>query len=55
MKDEDVECSFCGKKSTEVRHTIAGPSVYICDECVDLCYGILHDSDPLDELENEDK
>ena len=30
-------CSFCGKGQNEVRKLIAGPSVYICDECVDLC------------------
>jgi ATP-dependent Clp protease ATP-binding subunit ClpX len=30
-------CSFCGKSETEVEHLIAGPGVYICDECVGLC------------------
>jgi len=30
-------CSFCGKKQEEVRKLIAGPMVYICDECVELC------------------
>jgi hypothetical protein len=30
-------CSFCGKSQHEVRKLIAGPSVFICDECVDLC------------------
>ncbi|WWP01876.1 MAG: ATP-dependent protease ATP-binding subunit ClpX [Candidatus Dasytiphilus stammeri] len=34
-------CSFCGKSQHEVRKLIAGPSVYICDECVDLCNDIL--------------
>ncbi|MCB9676231.1 MAG: hypothetical protein H6737_14005 [Alphaproteobacteria bacterium] len=34
-------CSFCGKASTEVKKLIAGPSVYICDECVALCNEIL--------------
>eukprot|EP00456_Euglypha_rotunda_P039949 TRINITY_DN3080_c0_g1_i1.p2 TRINITY_DN3080_c0_g1~~TRINITY_DN3080_c0_g1_i1.p2 ORF type:complete len:163 (-),score=45.99 TRINITY_DN3080_c0_g1_i1:23-511(-) len=33
-------CSFCGKSEHEVRKLIAGPSVYICDECVDLCNDI---------------
>src|SRR5437588_9265813 len=30
-------CSFCGKNQDEVRKLVAGPAVYICDECVDLC------------------
>ncbi len=34
-------CSFCGKNQNEVRRLIAGPSVYICDECVDLCNDII--------------
>ena len=34
-------CSFCGKSQNEVRRLIAGPSVYICDECVDLCNDII--------------
>jgi ATP-dependent Clp protease ATP-binding subunit ClpX len=34
-------CSFCGKTQEEVRKLVAGPSVYICDECVDLCNDIL--------------
>ncbi len=32
-----VSCSFCGKDQREVRKLIAGPSVFICDECVHLC------------------
>ena len=34
-------CSFCGKSQHEVRKLIAGPSVYICDECVELCNDII--------------
>ena len=34
-------CSFCGKKEDEVRKLIAGPTVYICDECIDLCNDII--------------
>ena len=34
-------CSFCGKSQHEVRKLIAGPSVFICDECVDLCNDII--------------
>ena len=34
-------CSFCGKGQPEVRKLIAGPTVYICDECVELCVDII--------------
>ncbi|MDX1778109.1 MAG: ClpX C4-type zinc finger protein, partial [Thermodesulfobacteriota bacterium] len=34
-------CSFCGKNQDEVRKLIAGPSVYICDECIELCNDII--------------
>ena len=34
-------CSFCGKSQHEVRKLIAGPTVFICDECVELCMGII--------------
>jgi hypothetical protein len=39
--DTKLHCSFCGKSQDDVRKLIAGPKVYICDECVDLCNGIL--------------
>ena len=39
--DRSLHCSFCGKNAAEVKKLIAGPDVYICDECVDLCHGIL--------------
>ena len=39
--DRSLHCSFCGKNAAEVKKLIAGPEVYICDECVDLCHGIL--------------
>jgi ATP-dependent Clp protease ATP-binding subunit ClpX len=43
-KEEDIAfCSFCNKSQVEVRKMIAGPSVYICDECVALCEDILID------------
>jgi len=41
-----LKCSFCGKKQTEVRKLIAGPSVYICNECIDLCSEILSEEMP---------
>ena len=45
-KEEDgklLYCSFCGKSQTEVRKLIAGPSVYVCDECVELCNDIIRE------------
>ncbi len=39
--DENFRCSFCGKRRDQVRKLIAGPSVYICDECVGLCNEIM--------------
>lgn len=40
-KGTTLQCSFCAKTQDEVRKLVAGPSVYICDECVDLCNDIL--------------
>ena len=40
-KDETVVCSFCGKSQDEVMQLIAGPGVYICDECIEVCYTLL--------------
>ena len=42
-QDKLLFCSFCGKNQNEVRKLIAGPSVYICDECVDLCNDIIQE------------
>jgi ATP-dependent protease Clp ATPase subunit len=36
-------CSFCGKSQSEVLKLIAGPTVFICNECTDLCYTICHE------------
>lgn len=38
-----LHCSFCGKSQHEVRKLIAGPSVYVCDECISLCNEIIHE------------
>ena len=46
---KDLCCSFCGKSQKEVRKLIAGPSVYVCDECVELCNDII-----TEEYERED-
>jgi ATP-dependent Clp protease ATP-binding subunit ClpX len=45
-------CSFCGKNQNEVRRLIAGPSVYICDECVDLCNDIISEESQAVESES---
>ncbi|MBC6961771.1 MAG: ATP-dependent Clp protease ATP-binding subunit ClpX [Nitrosomonas sp.] len=42
-------CSFCGKSQREVRKLIAGPSVFICDECIDLCNDIIREEIQVDE------
>jgi len=39
-------CSFCGKSQHEVRKLIAGPTVFICDECVELCMEVLAGQEP---------
>lgn len=42
-KDRGICCSFCGKPQDQARRLIAGPGVYICDECIELCMSILED------------
>ena len=44
--DKTLYCSFCGKSQHEVKKLIAGPSVFICDECIDLCNDIIRDELP---------
>jgi len=39
--DANLSCSFCGKSQREVMKLIAGPTVYICDECIELCNEII--------------
>ena len=46
-----LTCTFCGKGQEDVRKLIAGPSVYICDECVDLCNDIIEEEVKEDEVE----
>src|SRR5690625_5763691 len=38
-----LKCSFCGKSQEQVRKLVAGPGVYICDECIDLCTEIVEE------------
>ena len=52
-KEKQLFCSFCGKNQSEVKKLIAGPSVYICDECVALCNDIIKEDSNDDK--NEDK
>ncbi len=44
-KERNVRCSFCGKTQEQVEKLIAGPGVYICDECIELCMGIIGEND----------
>jgi ATP-dependent Clp protease ATP-binding subunit ClpX len=61
MSDKEIKsadgkilyCSFCGKSQHEVRKLIAGPSVYICDECVELCNDIIREE--LDDNSGRDR
>lgn len=43
--DEILRCSFCGKTQNQVKRLIAGPNVYICNECIDLCQDILEEEE----------
>ncbi len=50
-KGPDCICSFCGKNQDDVGKLIAGPDVFICDECIELCNEIVHDKDGQDSNE----
>jgi ATP-dependent Clp protease ATP-binding subunit ClpX len=50
--DKKISCSFCGKSQEEVKKLIAGPNVYICNECVVLCKDILVEDDKIDTKKN---
>ncbi|NMB09481.1 MAG: ATP-dependent Clp protease ATP-binding subunit ClpX [Tissierellia bacterium] len=41
IEDNKINCSFCGKDASQVKRLIAGPNVFICDECVELCKDII--------------
>ncbi len=41
MGTREIRCSFCGKSQKEVRKIISGPEVFICDECVEICYDLI--------------
>ena len=44
--EDELECSFCNKNQHQVKKLIAGPGVYICDECIGLCCEIVEDNEP---------
>jgi ATP-dependent Clp protease ATP-binding subunit ClpX len=52
--EENLRCSFCGKLQNKVKRLIAGQSVHICNECVDVCFEIIKD-DKRAESANEDQ
>ena len=47
-------CSFCGKSQHEVRKLIAGPTVFICDECVELCMDIIKEENKSSLIKHQD-
>ncbi len=52
---KQVKCSFCGKNQDQVRRLVAGPGVYICDECIDLCQEIIDEEfEDISDLELRD-
>jgi ATP-dependent Clp protease ATP-binding subunit ClpX len=55
VTEKNLYCSFCGKSQHEVKKLIAGPSVFICDECIDLCNDIIRDELPANEITKDSK
>ena len=53
ISNDKLHCSFCGKAQDEVKKLIAGPSVYICNECVDLCNEIIEEEIKNDDLSHD--
>ena len=53
--EKTLYCSFCGKSQHEVKKLIAGPSVFICDECIDLCNDIIREEVPADAAPGDSK
>ena len=44
-KEEALRCSFCGKSEIEVKKLVAGPKVYICNECIGICNQVIADAE----------
>jgi ATP-dependent Clp protease ATP-binding subunit ClpX len=53
-RTDNLICSFCGKSQDEVKKLIAGPTVYICDECIELCNDIIAEESKLEETIGHD-
>ena len=53
--DKSLECSFCGKKRDDVEKLVAGPSVCICNECVELCNEIVHEARQQEEATSKEQ
>ena len=51
QNEKNIKCSFCGKTQDSVKRIVAGPGVYICDECISLCKNII-DEDYLEDEED---
>ena len=54
-KKNDMQCNFCGKNKEAVQRMIAGPNVYICDECVSMCYEILAEKQTISTQNDQSK
>lgn len=54
MNKDNIRCSFCGKKQTEVKQLIAGPNIFICDECVKLCNDIMREEEEKQKVKYDD-
>jgi ATP-dependent Clp protease ATP-binding subunit ClpX len=50
LREELLRCSFCAKSQNEVKKLIAGPTVYICNECIDICNEIINDDEQGDNI-----
>src|SRR3989344_6490885 len=53
-ENQTLYCSFCGKSQHEVRKLIAGPTVFVCNECIDLCNDILREEEQTQPFESQD-
>lgn len=51
---DNVRCSFCGKSQSQVKRMVAGPGVYICNECIELCEEIIVVDEPSEEINFDD-
>ena len=55
-EDKEFVCSFCGKTSEEAGQLVAGPGVFICDECIEICYDMLNKNEiSVKKAKKEDK